>query len=74
MKNQWKMIDSDTVSWGPDWPEVEVEFDIDGKVRCVAAGLALPDWLIELLEANETERRHAVSQGDAWSGGFAENH
>ena len=68
--NQWKKVD-DTVSWAPDWPEVEVEFDIYGRVQCA---VALPAWLIEELEQNEAESRHERSQGDAWSGGFAENH
>jgi hypothetical protein len=68
---EYKKVDG-IVSWAPDWPEVEVEFDIEGRVRCV--GSVLPGWLIEELEQNEAESRHERSLGDAWSGGFAENH
>jgi len=70
----WKWVDDGVVSWGPDWPEVEVEFDIEGHVRCAVIESVLPDWLIEELEQNEAESRHERSLGDAWSGGFAENH
>ena len=69
----WKKVD-DVVSWGPDWPEVDVEFDIYGRVCCPADGPQLPAWLIEELEQNEAESRHERSLDDAWSGGFAENH
>jgi hypothetical protein len=38
------------------------------------SGTELPEWLAEDLEQNEAERRNDRSLGDAWSGGFAENH
>lgn len=53
--------------------ETTIEFDIEGRV-VVTSGPALPQWLIDDLEQNEAERRSEVAQGDAWAGGFAENH
>jgi hypothetical protein len=67
-------FEEDVVTWNIGIPhETTIEFNIEGKV-VVVDGPALPQWLIDDLEQNEAERRNECAQGDAWKGGFAENH
>jgi hypothetical protein len=68
-------LKDDVVTWsfGPGERVTAIEFDMEGKVHYVSGDPLVP-WLVEELEQNEAERRNEVAQGDAWKGGFAENH